>query len=84
MRKWEIDRIGEPMDFFTPVKNWREAHRFWSLQIAFGCMVLNGALIGLAAFVDFIDPWMFLGLNIGGYALVGLARLTRQKGLHDE
>lgn len=52
--------------------------RLWSVQVAVFLAVLNGAVLGLAAFVDVLNPWWFLGLNVAGYAAIALARALLQ------
>lgn len=52
--------------------------KMWSVQVAVLMAILNGAVLGLAAFVDVINPWWFLGLNVAGYAIVALARALLQ------
>ena len=56
----------------------REFHRLWSIRVAVFFFVLNGALVGLAALGDVLNPWLFMGLNVVGYAVLGIARLTKQ------
>lgn len=53
-------------------------HRLWSVQASVFFFVLNGAVAGLSAFTNKIDPWTFLYLNVGGYGLIGLLRLIKQ------
>jgi len=55
--------------------------RLWSLRMAIFWAGLNGAVLGLSAFVGIIDPWWFLALNTVGYALIAVARVTKQPGL---
>jgi hypothetical protein len=55
-----------------------EFHRLWSIRVAVFFFVLNGALVGLAALGDVLNPWLFMGLNVAGYAVLGVARLTKQ------
>jgi hypothetical protein len=56
----------------------REFHRLWSIRVGLFFFVLNGALVGLAAFGDILNPLLFMSLNMGGYALIGIMRLTKQ------
>ena len=55
-----------------------EIHRLWSVRVALFLFVFNGALLGLAAFVDTLNPWLFLGLNMAGYGVLGVVRLLKQ------
>lgn len=56
----------------------REFHRLWSIRTGLFFFVLNGALVGLAAFVDVFNPVLFLILNMAGYAIIGAMRLLKQ------
>lgn len=56
----------------------KEFHRLWSIRVGLFFFVLNGALVGLAAFTTLLNPVLFLALNMFGYALVGAMRLTKQ------
>lgn len=55
-----------------------EFHRLWSIRVGLFFFVLNGALVGLAAFNDVLNPVVFLGLNMFGYGLIGVMRLLKQ------
>lgn len=57
---------------------WREFNRLWSIRVGLFFFVLNGAVVGLAAFVDDLNPYLFLYLNMFGYALIGVMRLLKQ------
>lgn len=57
---------------------WHEFNRLWSIRIGVMFFVLNGALVGLAAFNEVLNPFLFLGLNMLGYAIVGVMRLLKQ------
>lgn len=56
----------------------REVHRLWTVRIAIFFGVLNGVALGLAAFVDVFNPWLFMALNIAVYGLIAIARLVKQ------
>lgn len=63
------------------IANWRrEIRRLWSIRAAVLLAVLNGGVLGLAAFVDIINPWWFLILNVVGYAAIAVVRILRQPG----
>jgi hypothetical protein len=65
----------------TPIETWRtDLKQLWSIRWAFFFAALNGAVLGLAAFVDVINPWLFLALNIAGYTIVIVARVLKQPG----
>jgi hypothetical protein len=55
-----------------------DIHRLWTIRVALFFGVLNGAVLGLAAFVDVFNPWLFMGLNVFGYALLASVRLLKQ------
>lgn len=56
----------------------KEFHRLWSIRVGLFFFVLNGGLVGLAAFGEVLNPFLFMGLNMAGYALIGVMRLTKQ------
>lgn len=58
---------------------YKQFHRLWSVQSSLFFAVLNGALVGLSAFSNKIDPWLFMKLNVVGYLLVAALRLFKQK-----
>lgn len=61
------------------IDDWKaELNRLWTVRISLFMFVLTGAVLGLAAFVDVFNPWLFLGLCCGGYALIGYLRLVKQ------
>lgn len=61
------------------IDNWKsEFHRLWSMQVGLFFFVLNGAVVGLAAFSDELNPKLFLLLNMAGYGLIGLMRILKQ------
>lgn len=63
------------------IANWHaEFRRLWSIRIGLFFGALNGAVLGLAAFQDVINPWLFLGLNVVGWAMLIGARLLKQPG----
>lgn len=55
-----------------------EIHRLWSVRLSIYLFVLTGAVVGLGAFTDYLNPWWFLGLNMIGYGAIGLFRVLRQ------
>lgn len=57
---------------------WRDFHRLWSMRVGIFFFVLNGALLGLAAFSGTLNPLLFLALNMVGYGLQGAMRLLKQ------
>jgi hypothetical protein len=61
------------------IDDWKaEAGRLWSVQISIFFGVLNGVALGLAAFVDVFNPWLFMGLNVAVYAAIAVLRLIKQ------
>lgn len=63
------------------IDNWKQAHRLTSVQLCVFWGALNGAVLGLSAFAGFINPWLFLALNVVGYATIAIGRVLRQPGL---
>lgn len=63
------------------VHNWKQAHRFNSVRLATFWGLLNGAVLALAVFQDVVNPWLFLSLNMIGYAAIAVGRVTHQPGL---
>lgn len=57
---------------------WQQFHHLWSIRVGLFFFVLNGALVGLAAFTTILNPVLFLILNMFGYFLIGLMRLLKQ------
>lgn len=57
---------------------WSDFHRLWSIRVGIFFFVLNGALLGLAAFSETLNPMLFLALNMAGYGLQGTMRLLKQ------
>jgi ABC-type nitrate/sulfonate/bicarbonate transport system permease component len=59
---------------------WRELHRLWSIRISLFFGVLTGVALGLSAFVDVFNPYLFMGISVVvNVALIPLARLMKQK-----
>lgn len=56
----------------------KDFHKLWSVWGVVGGMAVNGALLAIPAFQDMVNPWVFLGLNVGGYAVVGVLRIFKQ------
>ncbi len=56
----------------------KEAHRLWSVRLSIFFGVLNGVALGLAAFIDVFNPWLFMGLNVLVYAVIAVVRLIKQ------
>ena len=54
--------------------------RLWSIRVGLFFGALNGAMLGLAAFVYVIPPVWFLVLNTIGWAVLIGARLLKQPG----
>lgn len=63
------------------IDGWQtEIHRLWSIRLALFFGALNGAVLGLAAFVNVFNPWLFLALNTAGYVVLIGARVLKQPG----
>lgn len=56
----------------------RDFYRLWTVRIALFGGVLNGVALGLAAFADVFNPWLFMGLNVAVYAAIAIARMVQQ------
>lgn len=64
---------------FHLIEDWKaELHRLWSVRAALFMFVLTGLVLGLSAFVEVLNPWLFLGLSCAGYGLIGFLRLVKQ------
>jgi galactitol-specific phosphotransferase system IIC component len=63
------------------IDNWKaELRRLWSIRLSFFFGAVNGIALGLAAFYDVLNPWLFMGLNVVVYMLLfPLARLWKQE-----
>lgn len=59
---------------------WHEFKRLWSIRIGLIFAALNGTMIGLAAFEQVLNPYLFLGLNVAGWTILIAARLLKQPG----
>lgn len=63
------------------IPSWRrQIRRLWSIRLGLLFGAINGAILGLAAFSDVINPWLFLSLNVVGYGVIVGARLLKQPG----
>lgn len=63
----------------NPIDNWKaEFHRLWSIRVGLVFFGINGAMVGLAAFGGILNPFLFLGLNMAGYLVIGAMRLLKQ------
>jgi hypothetical protein len=74
-------RVRRAVTKLSLIDNWKKAHHLTSVQLCAFWGAFNGAVIGLSAFSGFINPWLFLGLNVIGYATIAMARITKQPGL---
>ena len=54
--------------------------RAWSVRAALFWGAFNGALLGLVAFTDILNPYLFLALNVVGYSTIVVARVLKQPG----
>lgn len=63
------------------VGNWRQAHWFWTVQLAIFWSALSGVMMAWPAMIALIPvPW-FLGLSIVFSVALGLARVFKQPGI---
>lgn len=63
------------------VKNWRSAHRFWSVQLAIFWSAFSGFMMVWPALITYVPLPYFFALTIVFSIVLGLARLFRQPGL---
>lgn len=57
-----------------------EFHRLWSIRISLWFGVFTGVAAGLNAFVEVLNPYLFLSLCVVvNVALIPLARLAKQE-----
>lgn len=57
----------------------REFHRLWTIRVSLWFGVFTGVAAGLNAFVDVLNPYLFLALSvIVNVVLIPLARLAKQ------
>lgn len=62
----------------------QEFHRLWTIRVGLFFGAFNGAMIGFAAFNGYVDPYLFLAVNVFGWmALIG-ARLLHQPGANPD
>jgi hypothetical protein len=57
----------------------KEFHRLWTIRVSLWFGIFTGIAAGLNAFVDVLNPYLFLGLSvIVNVVLIPLARLSKQ------
>lgn len=56
----------------------KEFHRLWSIRVGLFFFALTGFLAGLAAFGEILNPFLYMGLSVVGYGLMGAMRLLKQ------
>ncbi len=63
------------------IPNWRWAlWRLWSVRVSIAA-ALNGAAMGLMAFMGVIPPWWFFGLSVALPVLAIVVRAIKQPKL---
>ncbi len=62
-------------------QNWRDWHKVWSMRLTLFWGAFVGAVYCLSAFYNYFNPWLFLVLNVTGYATIAIARVTKQPGV---
>lgn len=61
------------------IDDWKvEFNRLWTVRASLFMFVLTGGVLGLSAFVNVFNPWLFLGLCCGSHFLIGFLRLVKQ------
>lgn len=63
------------------VPDWKEAHRFWSVQITILGAIFSGAWVALPAFQGIIRPGIFAAICIGVSVLTVVLRLIDQPSI---
>ncbi len=67
------------------IPNWKtELHRLWSSRLAIYLGILNGLALGIAALVDVINPWLFIGINVLAYVAIAVVRIIKQPDPKDD
>lgn len=57
----------------------REFHRLWTIRVSLWFGIFTGVAAGLNAFVDILNPYLFLALSVFvNVLLIPLARLSKQ------
>lgn len=57
----------------------REFHRLWTIRVSLWFGIFTGVAVGLNAFIDILNPYLFLALSvIVNVVLIPLARLSKQ------
>lgn len=58
---------------------WAHFHRSWAIRVSLAFGVLTGVLMGFPAFVDVLNPYVFMGLAVTfNVAIIPVARLMKQ------
>lgn len=58
---------------------WRNFHRSWAIRASLAFGVFTGVLMGLPAFMEVLNPMVFMGLAvIFNVLIIPLARIVKQ------
>lgn len=58
---------------------WAHFHRSWAIRVSLAFGVLTGVLMGFPAFVDVLNPYLFMGLAVlFNVLIIPVARLMKQ------
>jgi hypothetical protein len=62
------------------IEDWKtHLHRVWSIRLSLAFGVFTGVLMGLPAFVDTLNPLLFMGLAVFfNVVIIPLSRLIKQ------
>lgn len=58
---------------------WTHFHRSWAIRVSLVFGVLTGVLMGFPAFIDVLNPYLFMGLAVVfNILIIPVARLMKQ------
>lgn len=61
---------------------WRHFHRSWAVRASLAFGVFTGVLMGLPAFIDTLNPLLFMGLAVlFNVLIIPLSRVVKQEPL---
>lgn len=75
-------RIRKTLDRYA-VRNWRSAHRFWSIWLAVLSSIIGGLWVAIPAFQYVLPPVHFALLCVSISLAALVLRLVRQSGTDD-
>lgn len=75
-----MGKIAKLLDLYADPQ-WRQAHKFWSIQLSFFWAVVSGLWVFIPALQGLLSVQHFLYVCVGMACLICAARLTNQPGL---